>query len=79
MTLCYKAQSSLDWSGRIYGLEELKRVQRQSDIKEYVNSIVFSWCTQDICMDNEDEEQGLEYDVRAHVNGMLALRQMYGR
>ena len=79
MTLHHRAQSGLEQSGRIYGLERLRRVQRWSDVKEHVNSMVFLWCTHGACMDNGDEEQGLGYGIKAHVNSILALRQTYGR
>ena len=68
----------LERSGRIYGLKELRKVQRQNNVKEYVNSMVSSWCTHGVCMDNGDEEWGLGYNIRAHVYGMLALKQTYG-
>ena len=67
----------LEQSRRIYGLEGSRRVQRWGDVKEHVNSIVFLWCTHGAHMDDRDEEQDLGYDVKTHVNGMLALRQMY--
>ena len=35
------------------------------------------WCTYGARMDDGDEEQGLGYDIRAHVYSMLALRQTY--
>jgi len=36
--------------------------------------MVSSWYTHGACMDDRDEEWDLEYDIRAHVYGILVLR-----